>query len=81
MPVKKRGLGRGLNALIGDVSSVALEKSEKTLPVDQLRRGRYQARRQMDQERLQELADSTRSLLASGVGGLRSWLESMKYRF
>jgi ParB family chromosome partitioning protein len=58
MPVKKRGLGRGLNALIGDVSSVALEKSEKTLPVDQLRRGRYQARRQMDQERLQELADS-----------------------
>jgi ParB family chromosome partitioning protein len=58
MPVKKRGLGRGLNALIGDVSSVAREKSEKTLTVDQLRRGRYQPRRHMDQERLQELADS-----------------------
>ena len=58
MPVKKRGLGRGLNALIGDVSSVAREKSEKTLTVDQLRRGRYQPRRHMDQKRLQELADS-----------------------
>jgi ParB family chromosome partitioning protein len=75
MPVKKRGLGRGLNALIGDVSSVAREKTEKTLPVDQILRGRYQPRRHMDQERLQELADSINAqgiiqpILVRAMGG------------
>jgi len=64
---KKRGLGRGLDALLGDSHSVAevtevTEEDKRTalrhLPVEQIRRGRYQPRRQFDPEALQELADS-----------------------
>ncbi|MCI0655118.1 MAG: ParB/RepB/Spo0J family partition protein [Methylococcaceae bacterium] len=58
MTIKKRGLGRGLNALLGEVSSQAREIYEKTLPVELLRRGKQQPRRDIDRERLQELADS-----------------------
>lgn len=58
MAVKKRGLGRGLNALIGDVSSAARENSEQTLSVERLQRGKYQPRKEIDRDRLQELADS-----------------------
>jgi ParB family transcriptional regulator, chromosome partitioning protein len=64
---KKRGLGRGLDALLGDSHSVTevtevSEEDKRTalrhLPVEQIRRGRYQPRRQFDPEALQELADS-----------------------
>lgn len=58
MAAKKRGLGRGLNALIGDVSSVSRDSSEQTLSVELLQRGKYQPRKEIDAERLQELADS-----------------------
>ncbi|MGH8497236.1 MAG: ParB/RepB/Spo0J family partition protein [Methylococcales bacterium] len=64
MTTKKRGLGRGLNALLGDVSSQSREIYEKTLPVELLQRGKHQPRRDMDRERLQELADS---ISAQGV--------------
>jgi ParB family chromosome partitioning protein len=68
---KKRGLGsnRGLDALLGTVRKVQQEATETTvnkapaeelrqLPVEWLFRGRYQPRREMDPEALQELADS-----------------------
>ncbi|MDX1609202.1 MAG: ParB/RepB/Spo0J family partition protein [Halofilum sp. (in: g-proteobacteria)] len=64
---KKRGLGRGLDALLGDSRSVAAvtEVSEEerrsdlqALPIDRVGRGQYQPRRHFDPEGLQELADS-----------------------
>ena len=64
---KKRGLGRGLDALLGDSRSVAAvtEVTEEerrsdlqALPIDRVHRGRYQPRRHFDTDGLQELADS-----------------------
>lgn len=85
-PMKKRGLGRGLDALLGaarapevpialsagmleDPASDAqtnLPSSERLthLPLEQIQRGRYQARREFDQDALRELADS---IVAQGV--------------
>lgn len=64
MAVKKRGLGRGLNALLGDASAVEQGNTTKTLPLEFLQRGKYQPRQDMDSDRLQELADS---ISAQGV--------------
>lgn len=59
MAVKKRGLGRGLNALLGDVSVTKEQAQEqKALPIEQLQRGKYQPRKDMDADKLQELAES-----------------------
>jgi ParB family chromosome partitioning protein len=70
MAAKKRGLGRGLDALLG-ASALAAPQNESSgseqtpqasqpreLPVDLVQRGKYQPRRDMDPESLQELADS-----------------------
>ena len=65
MATKKRGLGRGLDALLA--GSVALEPdgdasaSLRSLPVERIRRGRYQPRERIDPEALNELADSIRA--------------------
>ena len=56
MAVKKRGLGRGLDALLGGTNVNTLEeqalqadKSElQYLPLDLIQRGKYQPRRDMD---------------------------------
>jgi len=64
MAAKKRGLGRGLNALLGDVASAPeKEKSQdmQTLPIEFLQRGKYQPRKDMHPESLQELADSIKA--------------------
>ena len=67
MAAKKRGLGRGLDALLGATisnSTAAGEQGDSSnhdlrdIPVDLIRRGKYQPRRDMDQDALQELADS-----------------------
>ena len=58
MSVKKRGLGRGLNALLGETVPQSRPQSEKSVPVEWLQRGKYQPRREIDPEKLQELADS-----------------------
>lgn len=58
MAAKKRGLGRGLNALLGDVSDAGGAQASATLPVEFLRRGEYQPRREINPDSLQELADS-----------------------
>lgn len=66
--VKKRGLGRGLDALLSSVSTAAapVEAGEdlRELPLDQLQPGRHQPRRNFDGEALEELAHS---IAAQGV--------------
>ncbi len=60
---KKRGLGKGLDALLGDATSTTPDDPSqlRQLPVEWLQRGRYQPRRDIDPATLQELADSIRS--------------------
>ncbi len=55
-----KGLGRGLDALLGEGETVDGERL-LTLPVESLVPGKYQPRTQMDAEALAELADSIRS--------------------
>jgi ParB family chromosome partitioning protein len=67
--VKKRGLGRGLEALLGPKAAAeapTLVEAQpgdtlRTLPIDALTPGKYQPRRTMDQGKLGELADSIRA--------------------
>ncbi|ABM63201.1 ParB/RepB/Spo0J family partition protein [Halorhodospira halophila] len=67
MSNKKRGLGRGLDALLGaEPGAVAaghpVDGGElRDLPVDLLERGPHQPRRHFDDQALQELADSIRA--------------------
>ena len=69
MAVKKRGLGRGLDALLsGATASVLQEEVVKAdqrelqhLPLDIIQRGKYQPRRDMDPVALEELARSIRA--------------------
>jgi ParB family chromosome partitioning protein len=69
MSTKKRGLGRGLEALLGTskAAAAAVTPEEaagdalKSLPVDQLQPGKYQPRTGMDPERLTELAESIKA--------------------
>ena len=72
---KPKGLGRGLDALLGadapatsspDASSdgaagAGLPGAPASLPLDRLRPGRYQPRTRMDEAALQELAESIRT--------------------
>lgn len=73
MAAKKRGLGRGLDELLGISSATAEDTATSTkgeispqgdlrnLPVDVIQKGRYQPRHEIAQEALQELADSIRA--------------------
>jgi len=64
MSIKKRGLGRGLDALLGNAAPQVDEAAGdelKELPLDQLVPGRHQPRRQFDEAALQSLADSIRA--------------------
>ncbi|MEA3274339.1 MAG: ParB/RepB/Spo0J family partition protein [Pseudomonadota bacterium] len=79
MSSRKKGLGRGLDALLGGVreleasaeedgeeSSAGSTREERVhaLPVELIQRGRYQPRREFDPDSLRELADS---IAAQGV--------------
>jgi len=80
MAGKKRGLGRGLDALLGAGNSMQSVGSEthagskdamggedsafKELPVDLIQSGKYQPRREIEPESLRELADS---IIAQGL--------------
>jgi ParB family chromosome partitioning protein len=57
--MKPKGLGRGLDALLG--GEPAPRDALLTLPVSRIRPGRYQPRTRMDQQALAELAASIRS--------------------
>jgi len=67
MAAKKRGLGRGLDALLGGAIAPVAEgelpaDSElRNLAVDLMQRGKYQPRVDMHNDSLQELADSIRA--------------------
>lgn len=69
MAAKKRGLGRGLDALLGGTSVTALQEEAaqvdshelQHLPLDLIQRGKYQPRRDMDPTALDELAQSIRA--------------------
>ncbi len=66
MSARKKGLGRGLDALLGSVSIAdvaALGDSDelRMLPVDLLQRSAFQPRTDFDKTALQELADSIKA--------------------
>jgi len=62
---KKRGLGRGLDALlsagIGDSSPDSADADLREIPVDLLQRGQYQPRIDMREESLSDLAESIKA--------------------
>lgn len=71
MTAKKRGLGRGLDALLSTTTqfeeeAVAQAQSEggngyRMMPVDQIQRGKYQPRRDLEPQALEELANSIKA--------------------
>ena len=61
MSSNKRGLGRGLDALLGDVSVKEEKHHLQALPIEYMQRGKYQPRKDINPEKLQELADSIKS--------------------
>jgi ParB family transcriptional regulator, chromosome partitioning protein len=83
-PAKKRGLGRGLEALLGPKAAAEAPLLEATpadtlrhLPVDALSPGKYQPRRTIDQAKLAELAESIKAqgviqpIVVRDLGGRR----------
>lgn len=66
MAARKKGLGKGLDALLGPVSAAQVMQGTganalRVLPVDLLQRGPWQPRADFDQAALQELADSIKA--------------------
>lgn len=68
--VKKRGLGKSLDALLAYtkdshspefLSHQSTNQQCNTLPVDLIQQGKYQPRREMDKDALNDLADSIKS--------------------
>ena len=59
MIIKMKGLGRGLDALLGD--NAVSEATPSSLQIDLLQPGKYQPRTHMDQASLEDLAASIRS--------------------
>jgi ParB family chromosome partitioning protein len=58
---KPKGLGRGLDALLGGDDTASRNDAMANLPVASIRAGKYQPRTRMDQQALAELAASIRS--------------------
>ena len=63
---KHKGLGRGLDALLGESSSSASASGEtgeslKTIAISDLQPGKYQPRAHMDQASLASLAESIKA--------------------
>jgi ParB family chromosome partitioning protein len=58
--IKKKGLGRGLEALLGDKAQKEATAEINRLPLTALQAGKYQPRQKMEAGALQELAESIR---------------------
>ncbi len=58
--IKKKGLGRGLEALLGDKAQKETSTDINRLPLTSLQAGKYQPRQKMEASALQELAESIR---------------------
>ena len=80
---KPKGLGRGLDALLGGSASFTEDTSSAasataSLPVDALQAGKYQPRSHMNDEALRELADSIKAqgvlqaILVRPISGAKS---------
>src|SRR5258706_4820775 len=61
MTARHKGLGRGLDALLGGTTRSHDQETLAQLPVSALRPGKYQPRTRMDETSLAELAESIRS--------------------
>ena len=61
MAKAKGGLGRGLDSLISNGVDNSSSDRLTTVAINDIQPGRYQARVQMDDEALQELADSIKA--------------------
>jgi ParB family transcriptional regulator, chromosome partitioning protein len=67
MSTKRRGLGRSLEALLGDIAStenpdgVHLEGELKHIALSLIQRGQYQPRKDFSEDSLNELTDSVRA--------------------
>jgi ParB family chromosome partitioning protein len=83
-PAKKRGLGRGLEALLGPKAAAQAPMLQATatdtlhsLPLNALAPGKYQPRKRMDQDKLAELSESIRAqgviqpIVVRDLGGKR----------
>jgi ParB family chromosome partitioning protein len=78
MVTKLKGLGRGLDALLGESEArPPLTDASATLKVDQLQTGKYQPRTRMDEASLAELSESIKAqgiiqpILVRPIGGTR----------
>lgn len=85
MATKKRGLGRGLDALLGGASVSTMQEQAvqadvrelQELPLDVIQRGKYQPRRDIDPVNLEELAQSIKAqgvmqpIVVRAIGGGR----------
>ncbi len=84
---KMKGLGRGLDALLGSEPAAVAASGPQQLPVDRLQPGRYQPRTRMDAEAMAELADSIRAqgviqpILVRPLGGERFEIIAGERRF
>ena len=58
---KLKGLGRGLDALLGNNEDAEEKDALKTLSLSQLQPGKYQPRTHMDQESLAQLSESIKA--------------------
>ena len=65
MSAKRKGLGRGLDALLGGAALIGAGEDPgdqlRQIPVDLIQRGKYQPRRDMREESLKDLADSIKA--------------------
>ena len=79
MATKKKGLGRGLNALLGGNESVEAmtmvqnEDELREIGIDLIRRGPWQPRTHFDEAALNELADSSVNFV------VRPWTKTGDY--
>jgi ParB family chromosome partitioning protein len=75
--MKPKGLGRGLDALLGGSDETVRRETLGTVPIGSLQPGKYQPRTKMDAASLDELAASIRAqglmqpILVRSVGGTR----------
>jgi len=61
MTARHKGLGRGLDALLGGNAKPRNEEELAQLPIDTIRPGKYQPRTRMDENSLSDLAESIRA--------------------
>ncbi|CAB3765237.1 ParB/RepB/Spo0J family partition protein [Paraburkholderia humisilvae] len=88
---RKKGLGRGLDVLLGgsaDITeAVKIDSAPHTLPLSRMQAGKYQPRTRMDEGALQELAASIRAqglmqpILVRPIGGEKFEIIAGERRF